>query len=306
MPFSGAKDEKVTLTPAVRGSDRYVVGFGVDFGILSGRAVVVRVHDGQELATVVHEYPHAVVERELPGTGHPPPPDCALHHSEGRHEALCAIAPVAPVALAASGVDPAHVLAIAPDFTGCTVLPVLADGTPLAGTAERAAHPHARPKLCKYHAAQDQADRINTPAPARGEKWISRYAGRTSEAYLAALHPGLATSPAPSGSAPSSRSCPGSARSLPVRRSGQGCPRAARRPAARSTRTWPRWPLRPLRTANSAPAGVRPPATSSPAPPPRRSFQADDGARTAGVPPLPAALNGVVACRETYSYPMVK
>ncbi|MFE9934434.1 hypothetical protein [Streptomyces sp. NPDC005533] len=29
-------------------------------------------------------------------------------------------------------------------------------------------------------------------------------------------------------------------------------------------------------------------------------------ARTAGVGPLPAALNGVVACRETHSYPMVK
>ncbi|MFB6612634.1 hypothetical protein ACFCV9_00130 [Streptomyces sp. NPDC056367] len=29
-------------------------------------------------------------------------------------------------------------------------------------------------------------------------------------------------------------------------------------------------------------------------------------ARTAGVAPLPAALNGVVACREMHSYPMVK
>ena len=37
-------------------SDRYVVG--VDFGTLSGRALVVRVSDGAELGTAVHEYRH--------------------------------------------------------------------------------------------------------------------------------------------------------------------------------------------------------------------------------------------------------
>ena len=41
--------------------DQYVVG--VDFGTLSGRAVVVRVADGAELGTGVHDYPHGVLER---------------------------------------------------------------------------------------------------------------------------------------------------------------------------------------------------------------------------------------------------
>ena len=36
---------------------------GVDFGTLSGRAVVVRVADGAELGNAVTEYPHAVVDR---------------------------------------------------------------------------------------------------------------------------------------------------------------------------------------------------------------------------------------------------
>ncbi len=35
--------------------DRHVIG--VDFGTLSGRALVVRVRDGAELGTAVHEYP---------------------------------------------------------------------------------------------------------------------------------------------------------------------------------------------------------------------------------------------------------
>ena len=42
----------------------YVVG--VDFGTLSGRAVVVRARDGEELGTAVYTYPHAVIERLLP------------------------------------------------------------------------------------------------------------------------------------------------------------------------------------------------------------------------------------------------
>ena len=37
--------------------DRFTVG--IDFGTLSGRAVVVRVSDGAELGSAVHEYPHA-------------------------------------------------------------------------------------------------------------------------------------------------------------------------------------------------------------------------------------------------------
>ncbi len=39
---------------------RYVVG--VDFGTLSGRALVVRVEDGAEVGTAVHEYRHGAVE----------------------------------------------------------------------------------------------------------------------------------------------------------------------------------------------------------------------------------------------------
>lgn len=43
--------------------ETYVVG--VDYGTLSGRALVVRVSDGEELGTAVHEYPHAVMDTTL-------------------------------------------------------------------------------------------------------------------------------------------------------------------------------------------------------------------------------------------------
>ncbi|MER5639126.1 ribulokinase [Kitasatospora sp. NPDC002227] len=155
--------------------ETYVVG--VDFGTLSGRAVVVRTSDGEELGTAVHAYPHAVIEDHLPGSGRRLPPDWALQHPEDWREVLRT---AVPAALAAAGVDPARVIGIATDFTACTVLPVRTDGTPLAETAEWSERPHAWPKLWKHHAAQAQADRINALAHARGEKWISRYGGKIS------------------------------------------------------------------------------------------------------------------------------
>ncbi|MGW4696775.1 ribulokinase [Kitasatospora cineracea] len=156
-------------------TESYVVG--IDFGTLSGRAVVVRVRDGEELGTGVHPYPHAVIEEHLPGTGRRLPPDWALQHPEDWREVLRI---AVPAALADAGVDAARVIGIATDFTACTVLPALADGTPLAELPAWADRPHAWPKLWKHHAAQGQADRINALAHARGEKWIHRYGGKIS------------------------------------------------------------------------------------------------------------------------------
>ncbi|MFH9671069.1 ribulokinase [Streptomyces sp. NPDC017405] len=161
-------------TPSSDDRERYTVG--VDFGTLSGRAVVVRVRDGRELASAVHEYAHAVIDERLPGTGAQLPPDWALQHPDDWREVLRR---AVPEAVAASGVDPGDVIGIATDFTACTVLPTLADGTPLAET-DLAGRPHAWPKLWKHHSAQGQADRINDLAHARGEKWIGRYGGKIS------------------------------------------------------------------------------------------------------------------------------
>ena len=85
-----------------------------------------------------------------------------------------------PAAVADAGIDPAQVIGIGTDFTACTVLPVLADGTPLCQFPRLSGRPHAYPKLWKHHAAQPQADRINALAHARGEPWIARYGGKIS------------------------------------------------------------------------------------------------------------------------------
>ena len=153
---------------------------GVDFGTLSGRAVVVRVHDGAELGSAVHEYAHGVVDRALPATGRSLPPDWALQVPSDYVDVLrFAI----PAAIAAAGVEPGDVVGVGTDFTACTVLPVTGDGTPLCELPEFADHPHAYVKLWKHHAAQPQADRINELARQRGESWLPRYGGLISSEW---------------------------------------------------------------------------------------------------------------------------
>jgi len=156
----------------------YVVG--VDYGTLSGRAVVVRVADGAEVGTAVHEFANGVIEQKLPATGAPLPPDWALQDPDDYREVLRR---AVPEALVQSGVDPAEVVGIGVDFTACTVLPAQADGTPLCELAEFRGRPHAYVKLWKHHAAQGHADRINELAHARGESWIGRYGGKISSEW---------------------------------------------------------------------------------------------------------------------------
>jgi L-ribulokinase len=160
----------------VAGADQACV-VGVDFGTLSGRAVVVRAMDGAELGSAVHDYRNGVMDTRLPATGEPLPPDWALQDPEDYRDVLRA---AVPAAIAAAGIDPASVVGIGTDFTACTILPVLADGTPLCQLPDLAGRPHAYVKLWKHHAAQPQADRINALAHERGEPWIARYGGKIS------------------------------------------------------------------------------------------------------------------------------
>ena len=159
-------------------ADQYVVG--VDYGTLSGRALVVRVRDGREMGTGVFAYPHAVCESTLPATGEKLPPDWALQVPSDYIEVLKR---AVPDAIADAGIDPADVIGIATDFTACTMIPVTSDGTPLCELDAFRASPHAYVKLWKHHAAQPQADRINALAAERGEEWLPRYGGLISSEW---------------------------------------------------------------------------------------------------------------------------
>ncbi len=153
---------------------------GVDFGTLSGRAVVVRVEDGAELGSAVTRLP--------PRRGRPPP---------ARQR------PRAAAGLGAAGArrlrgGTAHRRARRAGRRGRRPGPRggdrhrlhrlhdgadHADGTPLCELAEFADEPHAYVKLWRHHAAQPQADRINELAEKRHEPWLPRYGGLISSEW---------------------------------------------------------------------------------------------------------------------------
>jgi L-ribulokinase len=160
---------------------RYAIG--VDFGTESGRAVLVDVADGRELATSVYQYRHGVIDAALPidsgsvRLG----PDWALQDPD---DYVRTFQETIPAVIRSAGIDPAHVIGVGIDFTACTMLPVRADGTPLCRLPEHRANPHAWVKLWKHHAAQPEADRINDTARRLGEPWLSRYGGKISSEWF--------------------------------------------------------------------------------------------------------------------------
>jgi L-ribulokinase len=154
---------------------------GVDFGTLSGRAVLVRLSDGAEIATAVSDYSNAVIDEVLPESGVKLEPDWALQDPD---DYIRVFAEAIPAVLKQSGVSPDDVIGIGIDFTACTMLPAKSDGTPLCRLPEWRANPHAWVKLWKHHAAQPEADRINELALSEAEGWLPRYGGKISSEWF--------------------------------------------------------------------------------------------------------------------------
>lgn len=155
---------------------------GVDFGTLSGRAVIVDVANGKELATAVHEYKNGVIDSFLPGTNIRLEPDWAL---QDPNDYIDVFKYTIPAVLKESGVNPQDVIGIGIDFTSCTMLPTLSDGTPLCFLDEWKDQPHSWVKLWKHHAAQQEANQLNQIARDNGFDYLlDRYGGKISSEWF--------------------------------------------------------------------------------------------------------------------------
>ncbi len=154
---------------------------GIDFGTESGRAVLVDVADGREVATAVHPYKDGVIDEVLPESDIRLPPDFALQNPADYIDVLRV---TIPQLLRESGVKPEDVIGVGTDFTACTMLPIDEHGTPLCMKPEWRKNPYAWVKIWKHHAAQPEANRLNAIARERGEKWLPRYGGKISSEWL--------------------------------------------------------------------------------------------------------------------------
>ncbi len=152
------------------GGPRYALA--LDFGTESVRALVVDCGNGDEAARAVVPYEHGVITRDLP-------PDFALQNPddyvESSVEAIHAVLRDVP----ATRID-----GIGVDFTACTILPILRDGTPLMRLDRFRDEPHAWVKLWKHHAAQPEADLVNEIARHRGEPLMQYYNGLVSSEWM--------------------------------------------------------------------------------------------------------------------------
>ena len=157
---------------------RYAIG--IDFGSLSARALVVEVGTGEEIASHVSEYAHAVMDEVLP-SGKKLPPDWALQHPQ---DYINSMTEVIKTAIQNASIDKNDVIGVGIDFTACTLMSIKNDGTPVCFLDGYQDNPHAYIKLWKHHAAQDHANRLNAMAEKMNEKWLSRYGGKISSEWM--------------------------------------------------------------------------------------------------------------------------
>ena len=153
---------------------------GIDFGTLSGRAVLVDAESGAVRATAVASYPHGVLSDRLPD-GAELPVHTALQHPE---DYLGVLRSVVRRVIEEAGISPSEVRGIGLDFTACTMLPLNEEHMPLCMDEEFCHEPNAYVKLWKHHAAEEDAERITEIAKRRGEEFLSRYGGRISSEWM--------------------------------------------------------------------------------------------------------------------------
>lgn len=149
------------------------VALGLDFGTESARAVLID-SEGHELGVGSHIYTHGQITETLPGTNERLPGQFALQ-SPGDWIESASVA--THDAIAKSGIDASRIVGIGVDFTSCTMLPTLRDGTPLCENESLAKVALAWPKLWKHHGAIEQTERMNQIASDRNESFMKRYGG---------------------------------------------------------------------------------------------------------------------------------
>lgn len=156
---------------------RYVIG--IDFGTLSGRAILVEAETGRILGQKEYRYTHGVMS-SLSGKE-------KLGHGwaiQDPADYLQVLEETIPLLLQETHVPGSEVVGLGCDVTSCTILPVLEDGTPLSQTEAYRNEPHAFIKMWKHHGAVYQAEKIENWAKQSAPFLLGRYGGKVSAQWM--------------------------------------------------------------------------------------------------------------------------
>ncbi len=161
--------------------DKRKYSLGVDFGTESARCLTVDIVSGEEKAIAVSQYADGVISKKIPGTSIVLENNWALQNPA---DWLSSLREVIHQVLKEGNLAPEEIVGLGISFTSCTVLPTNEDGTPLCFLDVWKNVPHAWPKLWKHHAAQPEADLINSFSNLEQEPWLKRYGGLISSEWL--------------------------------------------------------------------------------------------------------------------------
>jgi L-ribulokinase len=155
---------------------------GLDFGTNSVRAVIVRVEDGEEVATSVWNYKRGedgvIVDPKDPHLARQDPRD----YVEGLEG--CVKAAIAIAKETCKDFSPEDVIGIGVDTTGSTPLPIDENGTPLAFYDEFKDEPNAMAWLWKDHTSFAEAEEITRKASEMRPHYLAKYGGRYSSEWF--------------------------------------------------------------------------------------------------------------------------
>ncbi|MBQ3183992.1 MAG: ribulokinase [Clostridia bacterium] len=154
---------------------------GIDFGTLSGRAILVDISDANTVAEATLEYKHGVMDEYLCDSRIKLPADYALQHPR---DYIDVIEYCIPEIIKKSGVHNSDIIGIGVDFTSCTVIPTFCDGTPLCFSEKFNDVPDAYVKLWKDHSSLPYAEKLTELAKIEGLEFINRYGGAVSSEWL--------------------------------------------------------------------------------------------------------------------------
>lgn len=138
---------------------------GVDFGSLSGRAVLVNIEDGEIVKTVTHEYKNGVINKAMPngkilGKG------WSIQNPNDYLQVL-----IHCIKKIISNISVNDVVGVGIDFPLSTYIPVKSDGTPLCFIEKYKNNPHAYAKTCKHFSCIDKEKKICRTAYELNEQW---------------------------------------------------------------------------------------------------------------------------------------
>lgn len=148
---------------------------GLDYGTNSCRSLLINLENGDELGSVVFNYPSG----ELGILTDPGDPNIARQNPQDYLDGLEAIVrgAIEQARERDAAFDPANVIGIGVDTTGSTPIPVDGDGTPLGLKPEFADNLNAMVWLWKDHTSHGEAEKITATAEKMRPQYLAKCGG---------------------------------------------------------------------------------------------------------------------------------